>query len=47
MNCTYLWSNPFMPVAGDGYHIGPVGWRHDYSSNLGAGDMERGGAVLI
>lgn len=36
-----------MLVAGDRHHIWPVGRRHDYSSNLGAGDMEGGGTVLI
>lgn len=36
-----------MFVAGDGYHIGPVGWCHDDSSDLGAGDVEGGGAFLV
>lgn len=36
-----------MPVAGDGHHVWPVGRLHDHSCNLGAGDVERGGAVLI
>lgn len=47
LNRTYLRINSFMPVAGDGHHIGPVGRCHDYSGNLGAGDVERRGTVLI
>lgn len=36
-----------MLVAGDRHHIWPVSRRHDYSSNLGTGDMEGGGTVLV
>lgn len=36
-----------MLVAGDRHHIWPVGRLHDYSGNLGTGDMEGGGTVLI
>lgn len=35
-----------MLVASDGHHIRPVSWRHDDSSDLGAGDVERGGTFL-
>lgn len=45
--CTYLRRDPFMFVAGDRYHIGPVGWHHNDSSDLGAGDVEGGGAFLV
>lgn len=36
-----------MLLAGDGHHIGPVGWCHDHSGDLGAGDVEGGGTVLV
>ena len=36
-----------MLVAGDGHHVRPVGGLHHYSSDLGAGDMEGGGTVLV
>lgn len=35
-----------MLVASDGHHIRPVSWRHDDSSDLGTGDVERGGTFL-
>lgn len=45
--CSYLRGEPFMPVAGDGHHVGPVGGRHDDSGDLGAGDVEGGGTVCM
>lgn len=36
-----------MLVAGDRHHVGPVSWCHDDSGNLGAGDVERGGAFVV
>lgn len=36
-----------MPVATDRDHIGPVGWFHEDSSDLGAGNVEGGGAVIV
>lgn len=35
-----------MLVAGDGHHVGPVSGRHDYSGDLGTGDVEGGCAIL-
>jgi len=34
-------------VAADRHHVGPVGRRHDDSGDLGAGDVEGGGTVLV
>lgn len=45
--CTYLWSDLFMPVAGDRHHVGPVSGCHDYSGDLGTGDVEGRCTVLI
>lgn len=36
-----------MLVAGDGHHVGPVRRRHDDAGDLGAGHVERRGAVLV
>lgn len=43
----HLRNGPFMPVAGDRHHVRPVGRRHDHSSNLGAGHVEGGGALVL
>ena len=44
---THLLGEPFMLLAGDGHHVGPVGRRHDDSGDLGAGDVEGGGTVGV
>lgn len=43
----HLGNGPFMPVAGDRHHVRPVGRRHDHSGDLGAGDVEGGGALVL
>lgn len=45
--CAHLGSDPFVFVAGDGHHIWPVGRLHDDSGDVGAGDVEGGGTVLV
>lgn len=44
---THLYWGSFMLVAGDRHHVGPVSRCHDDSGNLGAGDVERGGAFVV
>lgn len=45
--CTYLWSDLFMLMAGDRHHVGPISRCHDYSGDLGTGDVEGRCTVLI
>lgn len=33
-------------VAGDRHHVGPIGWLHEHTGDVGTGDVEGGGAVV-
>lgn len=44
---TYLGGDSFVLVAGDWHHIGPISRSHDDPGDLGAGDVEGGGAFVV
>lgn len=47
MPLLYLVIGLLMLVAGDRHHVRPIGWLHEHTGDVGAGDVEGGGAVVL